>query len=200
MVKQSKKMAEESKDAKKKFLAEEAPMESASKLLSRDHSAYRKAELQVAHAVTELSEKSSDAKLQKQVRKLVQNAQGDRKSMEKDHRLLTKLERKIASLQLDKSTSYSSMMDESVALKKKAGVVAETVEALKEESHQLQQEADADVAKVKKAMHTPDRLHREAMADRAEYAKQVSKVKELEAQLAAKAPAQSTGKVRGARG
>ena len=48
MVKESGHLLKESKTAKKKFVAQETPMENASKLSAQDHSTYRKAELAVA--------------------------------------------------------------------------------------------------------------------------------------------------------
>jgi len=47
-----------------------------------------------------LSRKPGDRKLLKKVHKLVKAAQTDRKNMEKDHEMLSSLERKIASLQV----------------------------------------------------------------------------------------------------
>jgi hypothetical protein len=67
---------------------------------SHTHSTYRKAELEVAQTVTMLSRKPGDPKLLKKVHTLVKAAQTDRKNMEKDHEMLSSLERKIASLQV----------------------------------------------------------------------------------------------------
>ena len=54
----------------------------------------------MAQTVTMLSRKPGDRKLLKKVHKLVKAAQTDRKNMEKDHEMLSSLERKIASLQV----------------------------------------------------------------------------------------------------
>jgi hypothetical protein len=50
--------------------------------------------------VTMLSRKPGDPKLLKKVHKLVKAAETDRANMEKDHLMLSSLERKIASLQV----------------------------------------------------------------------------------------------------
>jgi hypothetical protein len=184
MVKTSQHLVQESKDAKKKFVQEEAPMENASKLSAHDHSTYRKAELEVAQTVTMLSRKPGDAKLLKKVHKLVKEAQKDRKNMDKDHVMLSSLEEKIASLQVGKSNSFSSLKDESVSLRKRAGVVEETVKALKQESRHLRTKAEADIAKAKPEMSAPDKLHQEAQALRDKYSVQLKHISALQASLA----------------
>jgi len=183
MVKTSAHLLEQSKVAKKKFVAEETPLETASKLAAHDHSTYRKAELQVAAAVTKMSEKPSDAALAKKVHKLVKEAQRERAHMEKDHQMLTSLERNIASMQVGKAGSYSALLGESVALKKKAGVVAQTAQALGAEAAHLHQQASADVGKAAKEQAGPDKLHDQARALRLRYGAQLSKMSNLETEL-----------------
>ena len=147
-------------------------------------STYRKAELEVAQTVTMLSRKPGDAKLLKKVHKLVKEAQKDRKNMDKDHVMLSSLEKKIASLQVGKSNSFSSLKDESVSLRKRAGVVEETVKALKQESRHLRTKAEADIAKAKPEMSAPDKLHQEAQALRDKYSVQLKHISALQASLA----------------
>jgi len=185
MITEAKNMQTESKEAKKKFVAQETPMENASKLSARDHSTYRKAELAVAQTVTLLSAKPTDAKLLKNVHKLVKEAQQARKHMEKDHDMLTTLEQKIASLQVGKASSFSALLGKSVSIKKEAGVVFETVVALKDESAHLKAKAGADVAKVETEMTAPDKLHSEAQALRDKYSSQLKKISSIEATMKA---------------
>ena len=173
MTQKSMDLRKESKVAKKKFVAQEKPLETASKLTAHDHSAYRKAELQVAAAVTMMSEKPSDAKLSRRVHKLVKAAQKDRAHMEKDRKMLQSLERNIASMQVGKAHSYSALLGQSVALKKKAGAVAATAKSLASESAQLHKQASADVGKAMQEQAGPDKLHGEAHALRVKYDEQV---------------------------
>ena len=65
-------------------------------------------------------------------------------------------------LQVGKATSYSSLRDESVSLKKRAGVVRETVKALKQESEHLADKTNVDITKVQAEIKKPDHFHREA--------------------------------------
>lgn len=169
MKKKSVDLRKESKIAKQKFVAEEKPLETASKLSAHDQNTYRKAELEVAGAVTEMSEKPSDAKLARKVHKLVEAAQKDRSHMEKDHQMLTSLERNIASVQVGKAGSYSALLGDSVALKKKAGLVAQTAQSLADEAARLHKEASADVDKATTEQAGPDKLHGEAHALRVKY-------------------------------
>ena len=158
-------------------------MEDASKLARSDHGQYRKAELEVAHLVTKLSEDPTDKKLASKVHKLVQEAQADRKHMDKDHSMLKSIEVKIGSMQLGKSMSYTAMKDESLALSKKAKEVKDTAQALKDESAHLQMKADKDVVKIETQMVGPEKLHSQAESLRARYQKQMAQIAGLKAEL-----------------
>ena len=113
----------------------------------------------------------------------------DRAHMEKDHQMLNSLERNIASMQVGKAGSYSALLGESVALKKKASNMAQTARALGDESSHLQQQATADVGKATKEQAGPDKLHGEAHALRLRYGAQMAKMSLLEKELRASRPA-----------
>mmetsp|Transcript_10980 Transcript_10980/g.25876 ORF Transcript_10980/g.25876 Transcript_10980/m.25876 type:complete len:497 (-) Transcript_10980:173-1663(-) len=177
------KLRDESEKARRAFVAQEKPVEMATKLAAHDHHNYRKDELLVAQEVALLSEHPTDPKLRAKVDKLVKQSKVAKGRMEEDSELLRKLEKQTASARLGGTKGYTHLKAQSVAIAKKAEQLADEAVELAKSGHSMKAKAREIVKKVEEKEAKPDALHAQADSIRADYKTKMAQVAQLEQAL-----------------
>jgi len=169
--------------ARKKFLSAEKPVEMASQLAAHDHAKYRASELKVAKEVVKLSEHPGDAKIHREVSKMVRASKEAKKKMEGDAAMLKKLEARAGSSRFSGAEGYDRLRQKSVDVAQDAKSIAKRAEKLAEKGHNLRDNAARAVKAVEDDMRRPDREHKRADALRKEYEAGDAKLSKLRAEL-----------------
>eukprot|EP00960_Hanusia_phi_P045305 757155-Hanusia_phi.AAC.1 len=183
MRKRAQKLKDESDAARRKFVAQEHPIEMATKLAGHDHKEYRRAELAVASEVAKLSEHPSDSALRNKVDHLVSISKKAKARMEDDSKLLKKLESKTADAELGGQRGYAHLRAKSVEIAKQAESVAENAVALAKRGEKLKAVADKITKKVVKDLQAPDALHHRAQKERKAYKAHMLLIRRLQAKI-----------------
>uniref|UniRef100_A0A6U6DUI0 Uncharacterized protein n=3 Tax=Guillardia theta TaxID=55529 RepID=A0A6U6DUI0_GUITH len=183
MRKRAQRLKDESDAARRKFVAQEHPIEMATKLAGHDHKEYRRAELAVASEVAKLSEHPNDSALRKKVDHLVSISKKAKARMEDDGKLLKKLESKTADAELGGQRGYAHLRAKSVEIAKQAESVAENAVSLAKRGEKLKAAANKITEKVVKDLKVPDALHLRAQKERKAYKAHMLLIRRLQAKI-----------------
>jgi hypothetical protein len=179
----AKKTERRSQLEKEEFVDIELPMQKADTLLSHDDAVFRRSELKVARVMTNVTEHPDDKKLQAEVKKMVHTSELAKHKMDEDQSLTTKLEKKVAMMQVNGKHSYEALHDEAARLAKQDAALAEKASSAQDEGEKLLAKASSEIAAVEAAMLRPEYDQTKAKQERSSYKANVAKVELLRKQL-----------------